>query len=80
MSVWEPVGTSFIEEVDVFNQEAEERDNNLKGKKWTQDYITAITDQKKKKTCNQMEQPHWSPSKGYRHSKTALGSSFYNSF
>lgn len=47
MSVWEPVGTSFIEEVDVFNQEAEERDNNLKGKKGTQDYITAITDQKK---------------------------------
>ncbi len=31
-SVWEPVGTSFIEEVDVFNQEAEERDNYLKRK------------------------------------------------
>lgn len=56
LSVREPVGTSFIEEVDVFNQEAEERDNNLKGKKGTQDYITAITDQKlRKETCNQME-------------------------
>lgn len=33
MSVWEPVGTSFIEEVNVFDQEAEERNNNLEGKK-----------------------------------------------
>lgn len=76
MSVGEPVGTSFIEEVNVFDQEAEERNNNLEGKKGTYDYTTATTDQKlKKKKCNQIELPHWRPSEGYRHSKTALGNS-----
>lgn len=60
MSVWEPVGTSFIEEVDVFNQEAEERDNNLKGKKGTQDYITAITDQQKKTKKTKQHATKWS--------------------
>lgn len=53
MSIWEPVGTSFVEEVNVFNQKAEERDNNLEGKKGTRlhnSYNWPKT--KKKKTSN----------------------------
>lgn len=52
MSVGEPVGTSFIEEVNVFDQEAEERNNNLEGKKGTYDYTTATIDQKINKIKN----------------------------
>lgn len=29
MSVFQPVDTALVEEVDVFNEEAEERDDNL---------------------------------------------------
>lgn len=31
MAVLQPVGTSLIEEVDVFYEQAEERDDNLQG-------------------------------------------------
>lgn len=30
MAIGQPVGTSFIQEVNVFNQQTEERDHNLK--------------------------------------------------
>lgn len=29
VSVWQPAGTAFIQEVDVFNEETEERNHNL---------------------------------------------------
>lgn len=47
MAVRQPVGTSFIEEINVLDQKAEERDNNLRKihktifkKKTTQHYIS----------------------------------------
>lgn len=65
MSSREPAGTSFIEEVNVFNQETEERDDNLEGKRGTQHYIT---DQKpRRRKSNHVKQHHWNPSKRSRH-------------
>lgn len=29
VSVWQPAGTTFVQEVDIFNEEAEERNHNL---------------------------------------------------
>lgn len=35
VSISQPAGTAFIQEVDVFNEEAEERNHNLEEKKTT---------------------------------------------
>lgn len=42
MSIWKPVSTSFIEEDDVFNQEAEEWNYDLKERK-QHNHITKIS-------------------------------------
>lgn len=74
MSIWEPVGTSFIEEVNVFDQEAEERNNNLEGKKGNIRLHNSYNwSKKEKEKSNQIEHPHWRPSESYLHSKIALG-------